>query len=70
MNETAGPESSIYRIDLRPVAGRVAAVIDGMTVADSTAAVVMHETHLAPTYYFPRADVDGEILRRSARRTF
>ena len=70
MNETAGPESSIYRIDLRPVTGRIAAVIDGMTVADSTAAVVVHETRLAPKVYFPRADVDGEILRRSARRTF
>ncbi|MDP6804762.1 MAG: DUF427 domain-containing protein [Rhodospirillales bacterium] len=70
MNETAGSDSSIYRIEFRPIAGRIAAVIDGITVADSTAAVVMHETHLPPIYYFPRADVDGEILRRSERRTF
>ncbi len=59
-----------YGIDLEPLDGRVAAVVDGVTVADTTAAVLMRETYLPPVLYLPRADVANGVLQRSERRTF
>ena len=70
MNETTDPASAIYRIALEPVNSRVAAVIDGVNVADSAGAVLSHETHLSPTPYFPRADIAAGVLQRGERRTF
>ena len=61
MDDSAAPSSAIYRIETEAVEGRVAAVIDGHTVAESNGVVRMLETHLPPVLYFPRSDVD---LRR------
>lgn len=68
MPETAA--ATTYRIELEAVPGRVAVVIDGVTVADSADVVVVHETHLPSVYYFPPSDVARERFRRSAHRTF
>ena len=70
MDDNANPSSAIYRIELEPVQGRVAAIVDGQTVADSSEAVKMLETHLPPVIYFPHADVDAGVLQRSDQRTF
>ena len=70
MHESVSPASTVYRVDLEAVPGRVAAVIDGQTVAESSRVVKVLETRLPPALHFPRADVDGAILRRSERRTF
>ena len=70
MDTTSSAATAAYAIDLEPVDGRIAAVIDGVTVADSTAAILMHETYLSPVLYLPRADVISGALQRSAFRTF
>jgi len=70
IDDRANPSSAMYRIDVEPVPGRVTALIDGQTVADSTNTVRMLETRLPSVLYFPRADVDTGILRRSDRRIF
>lgn len=41
---------------------RIRAVIDGVTVADTTGAKLLHETGLMPVYYVPAADVDDRYL--------
>jgi len=48
---------------------RIRAVFQGETVADSSNVLVMHETRLAPVFYFPREDVRMDILVESDRRT-
>ena len=70
MDDSAAPSSATYRIETGAVEGRVAAVVDGHTVAESTGVVRMLETHLPPVLYFPRSAVDPSVLRRGDKRTF
>ena len=70
MDDNAGHSTAIYRIETEAVEGRIAAIIDGHTVAESTGVVRMLETHLPPVLYFPRASVDPALLRRGDQRTF
>ncbi len=58
-----------YRFDLEPSPKRIKVEVDGVVIADSDRAVVMHETRLAPVYYFPEDDVRMDLLRRTDRRT-
>ena len=58
-----------YRVQFVPCPKRVRAVVGGETVADSTRAMLMRETGHAPVYYFPRADVRGDLLERTAHGT-
>ena len=44
-------------------------MFQGQTIADSSNALVMHETRLAPVFYFPREDVRMDLLVKSSRRT-
>lgn len=44
-------------------------MVGGETVADSTAALLLLEQGHAPVYYFPRDDVQLELLARSDHRT-
>jgi class 3 adenylate cyclase/uncharacterized protein (DUF427 family) len=48
---------------------RIRVEFNGITVADSSQVLVMHETRLAPVFYFPRDDVRTDLLTPSARRT-
>lgn len=48
---------------------RVRAVLAGRTVADSTAMKLLHETGLAPVYYFPLADVREDLLEATDHTT-
>ncbi len=45
-------------------------MVDGVTVADTTRAVLVHETHLPSCLYIPRADFRDGVLRRGDLRTF
>jgi len=65
----APPAHTGYRVVIEPSPARVRAVFGGETVADSARALVMHETRLPPVYYFPRADVRMDLLRRTDRLT-
>lgn len=58
-----------YRLSLEPEPRRIHARFQGETVADSTNVLVMHETRLAPVFYFPREDVRMDLLVESDRHT-
>ncbi|MDP6342901.1 MAG: DUF427 domain-containing protein [Alphaproteobacteria bacterium] len=65
--ESAAPS---YRLAVADVAARVRATTDGVVLADSGGAKVMHETGLPSYCYFPPADVAEQYLEPSNRRTF
>ncbi len=58
-----------YRLSLTTDTRRIRAEFQGETVADSREVLVMHETRLAPVFYFPRADVRMDLLVKSDRHT-
>ena len=58
-----------YRLSLESEPRRIRAEFRGETIADSNAVLVMHETRLAPVFYFPRDDVRMEFSAKSDRTT-
>jgi uncharacterized protein (DUF427 family) len=54
---------------VEPVPERIRVVVDGITIADSTAAQRVLETAGAPVYYVPRSDVRMDLLQRSDHQT-
>ena len=44
-------------------------MFNGETIVDSTRAMIMRETRLAPAFYFPRDDVRMDLLSPTERRT-
>ncbi len=58
-----------YRISLEPESRRIRAEFQGETIADSSNVLVMHETRLAPVFYFPREDVRMDSLVKTDRST-
>jgi adenylate cyclase len=61
---------TLYRIAIEPVEGRLRAAMAGQVVADSTRAMVLHESYQPDTYYFPKDDVADALLAPSEFRTF
>jgi uncharacterized protein (DUF427 family) len=55
--------------DVVPNANRVIARCAGVTIADSTLVLTVHETGKAAVQYFPRIDIVMERLRPSGRTT-
>jgi uncharacterized protein (DUF427 family) len=51
-----------HTITTEPSDARVQVVVGGVTLADSTQALLLHETGLPTRYYLPRDDVDMERL--------
>lgn len=70
MNVQNSPSRSGYNIDVRPLEGRVTLYRDATILATSTRALVMYETRLRPTIYFPRDDVMVDLTEMSDLRTF
>ena len=68
--ETIGAEPEDYRFTFEAHPTRVTIVFDGVTVADSSNVRVMQETRLAPVYYFPRDDLNWDLLQPSKHRTY
>jgi uncharacterized protein (DUF427 family) len=64
--EAPKPGTAMY---IEPCAKRVRVEVAGETIADSRAAVLLHESGHQPVYYFPAADVRAELLTESDRRT-
>ena len=56
------PKHPGYRIDFTPCAKRLRIKFNGATVADTTRAMLLHETAHIPVYYVPRNDVAMELL--------
>ncbi len=60
---------SDYQVTISPSNHRIKAVFNGETIADSKNVLVLNETRHAPTYYFPRQDVNTSLLDRTERLT-
>ena len=58
-----------YKIALTPVDRRMRVWLGCVAVADSSHVLVMREGDYAPVYYFPRGDVNMELLTATDRAT-
>ncbi|MBK5932589.1 uncharacterized protein (DUF427 family) [Rhodovulum imhoffii] len=56
--------------EVRPVSARLRVVLGGQTIAYTMRGLRVLETHHAPTYFFPREDVDPNALRPCSGRSF
>jgi len=64
--EPPPPGRALY---LEPTPKRIRVVVAGEVVADSRAAMMLHESGHQPIYYFPPEDVRAELLESSERHT-
>ena len=58
-----------HTIEIEPIDAHVVVEIDGVRVAESREAVVLHETGLPPRYYLPREHVRTDVLRDTPKAT-
>jgi uncharacterized protein (DUF427 family) len=58
-----------HRIFFEAFPRRLRAVVEGRVVLDSTRGRLLHETGIRAVPYVPLADVDAELLERTATRT-
>ncbi len=58
-----------YRFEVEPTNRRVSVEFNGVTVADTTRAILLRETRLPPVYYLPLDDVRMDLFERSEYRT-
>jgi uncharacterized protein (DUF427 family) len=56
------PRDPYKRIDILPSSRHVEVQVDGVTVADSTHALLLFETSLPTRYYLPKTDVRMDLL--------
>jgi uncharacterized protein (DUF427 family) len=61
--------TNIEHLMFEPTAKRVRAILSGVTVADSTNVMIMHEPGRLAVYYFPIDDIRQDLLIPSPRRT-
>lgn len=59
-----------YEVRFEVCAKRIRVLYGGVTVADSVAARLLHETRHTPVYYFPRADVRMDLMARTDHESF
>lgn len=62
-----GPD---HPITITPAPGRVRALYQGHEIADSQDALVLREASYPPVVYFPRQDVEMEVMARTAHDTY
>ncbi len=58
-----------HTITTEAAPGRVGVLFGDEVIADSSRAVVLHETGLPPTFYFPPDDVRLDVLTPTAHHT-
>jgi uncharacterized protein (DUF427 family) len=63
------PHDPFSRIDVRESSSRVQVEVGGVSVADTTRAKLLFETHITPRFYIPREDVRTDLLTRTDTRT-
>jgi class 3 adenylate cyclase/uncharacterized protein (DUF427 family) len=68
-SDTLLEADAAYRVVVEPCSKRLRVVFAGESIADSTDALVLHETRLPQVYYFPRKDVRMDLLQRTEHRT-
>ncbi|WP_219825302.1 DUF427 domain-containing protein [Nonomuraea typhae] len=57
------------RVDILPSSRRIRVEVDGVTVADSTHAMILFETGLPARYYLPKTDVRIDLLESTDTAT-
>ena len=57
-----GPD---HMITIEPNPGRIIVTFNGLTIADTSAALTLHEANHGPVHYIPRADAAMDALIRS-----
>ena len=62
-------QATVKRLDLLESDRHVVVSLDGLVLADSRRAVVVHETHLPARWYLPAEDARLDLLDPSASRT-
>jgi len=65
----SGGSHAGYRLTLDPCDRQVRGEFGGARIVDSDRVLVMHETRLAPVYYFPRDDVRMDLMEKTGHRT-
>jgi uncharacterized protein (DUF427 family) len=63
------PRDPFSRIDVYRTTRHVCVSLDGVVLADTRQALVLHETGLPPRYYIPSEDVRTDLLEPSSLRT-
>jgi uncharacterized protein (DUF427 family) len=63
------PRDPYHRLELRDTSRLVTVVLDGETLAESSAALVLFETSLPPRWYLPASDVRAELVANPEVRT-
>ena len=58
-----------YKLRFEPSPRRVRCSFNGESIADSTSMRLLYEPRLLPVYYFPRADVNLDLLTRTEHST-
>jgi adenylate cyclase len=58
-----------YEISVEPAGRHMSIKFGGETIADSNDVLVLQETRLPDTYYFPRADVRMDLLEETGHHT-
>jgi len=62
-------KSSSHEISATQTDWQVSVEFNGVTIADSSRAILFREGSMAPVYYFPRDDVRMDLMRRSRHKT-
>lgn len=62
-------DAPAHQLYLEPLGARVRVMVDSTVVADSTAAMLLHETGMPPVIYLPADDVRAEVLQASDTTT-
>ncbi|HZZ48755.1 MAG TPA: DUF427 domain-containing protein [Pseudonocardia sp.] len=65
--KSPGPE---HPISVEPTDHRVVVRLGRRVVADTTAALTLHEASYPPVYYVPRTDIDETQLTASSTHTY
>jgi uncharacterized protein (DUF427 family) len=63
-------EESRPAVSVEPYAGRVRVLFAGEVIADTTAALTLHERGHDPKMYVPLTDVRSDVLRESTTSTY
>jgi uncharacterized protein (DUF427 family) len=63
------PDAS-HPITIEPTGARVTVRVNGVVVADTTAALTLREASYPPVQYIPLADVDPAAIRATGTQTY
>lgn len=65
----SAPHEAGYEIRYEPCPKRLRVEFNGAFIADSSRAIILHETRVPPMHYFPAADVRLDCLERTQHQT-